>query len=47
MSVDWRELLRAKTGRPLSAEPMLRYYAPLLAWLRQENRGRAATLADI
>lgn len=47
MSVDWKELLRDKTGSALSAEPMLRYYAPLMKWLKQENKGREATLADI
>lgn len=47
MSVDWKELLRAKTGRSLSAEPMLRYYAPLMEWLRRENAGRTATLGGI
>lgn len=47
MSVDWKELLREKTGSALSAEPMLRYYAPLMTWLKTENAGRKATLADI
>jgi peptidyl-dipeptidase A len=47
MSVDWKALLLEKTGRSLTAEPMLRYYAPLMEWLQQENRGRRATLADI
>src|SRR5262245_12755464 len=47
MSVDWKELLRAKTGSALSAEPMLRYYAPLMEWLKKENAGRKATLAEI
>lgn len=47
MSVDWKELLREKTGRALSAEPMLRYYAPLMEWLKVQNQGRKATLADI
>ncbi len=47
MSVDWKELLRDKTGSALSAEPMLRYYQPLMKWLKQENQGRKATLADI
>jgi peptidyl-dipeptidase A len=47
MSVDWRELLEEKTGSPLSAEPMLRYYAPLLEWLKVQNKGRRATLAEI
>ena len=47
MSVDWKELLREKTGSVLSAEPMLRYYAPLLEWLKKQNKGRRATLASI
>jgi len=46
-SVDWKELLRQKTGSALSAEPMLRYYEPLLGWLREENRGRTATLPEL
>ena len=47
MSVDWKELLEETTGSALTAEPMLRYYAPLLEWLRKENKGRKATLAEI
>jgi len=47
MSVDWRSLLREKTGSALSAEPMLRYFAPLMEWLEQQNQGRRATLAEI
>jgi peptidyl-dipeptidase A len=47
MSVDWKVLLEEKTGSELSAEPMLRYYAPLMEWLKKENHGREATLAEI
>jgi peptidyl-dipeptidase A len=47
MSVDWRQLLRQATGSELSARPMLRYYEPLLAWLREQNRGRKATLSEL
>lgn len=46
-SVDWRELLIRSTGRDLTAEPMLEYFAPLLDWLREENRGRRHTLAEL
>ena len=46
-SVDWRELLIEKTGSPLSAKPMLRYFEPLMVWLAKENAGRTATLGDI
>ncbi|MEQ1893125.1 MAG: M2 family metallopeptidase, partial [Planctomycetota bacterium] len=46
-STDWRELLIEKTGSPLSAKPMLRYFEPLMVWLKKENAGRTATLGDI
>ncbi len=43
-SADWRELLRAKTGRDLSAQAMLTYFQPLLEWLQNQNQGRKPTL---
>lgn len=46
-SVDWKELLRAKTGSELTAKPMLRYFEPLMGWLKQQNAGRKATLSDL
>ena len=41
---DWREMLREKTGSDFSAQAMLEYYQPLLEWLREQNKGRTATL---
>ena len=38
---DWREHLEALTGEGLTAEPMLRYFAPLKEWLATENEGRS------
>ena len=46
-SVDWRALLREKTGSDLSAKPMLDYFAPLYAWLKQHNAGRTYTLSEL
>lgn len=46
-SRDWREVLKEKTGEDLSAKAMLRYFAPLLDYLRKENAGREHTLVDI
>jgi peptidyl-dipeptidase A len=43
-SVDWRQVLREKTGEDLSAKAMVRYFEPLLLWLREQNRGRQHTL---
>ncbi len=46
-SVDWNALLREKTGADLTAQPMLRYFEPLMGWLKQQNEGRKATLPDL
>jgi peptidyl-dipeptidase A len=46
-SVDWRKVLREKTGQDLSAEAMLRYFEPLMEWLREQNRGRTHTLPGL
>ena len=40
-SRPWPEALEVFTGsRQMSAEPMIRYFAPLQAWLQQQNRGK-------
>ncbi len=44
---DWRELTREATGADLSAEPMLRYFEPLMAYLKTQNEGRTHTLPDL
>lgn len=43
-SVDWRKLLKDKTGEDLSARAMLEYFKPLLEYLKKENQGRKYTL---
>jgi peptidyl-dipeptidase A len=40
---DWREVLREHTGSDLTAEPMLEYYRPLMAYLEEQNQGRDCT----
>ena len=37
---DWRQLVKEATGEELSARPMLEYFAPLLSWLKEQNKGR-------
>ncbi len=40
-SRPWPEALQAFTGtREMSGRPMLEYFAPLQAWLEQQNRGK-------
>jgi peptidyl-dipeptidase A len=43
-SVDWRKLLKDKTGEDLSARAMLEYFSPLMEYLKKENAGRKYTL---
>ena len=42
--VDGNRLLEEATGRSLTAQPMLDYFAPLMEWLRVQNAGRTATI---
>lgn len=43
-SADWRVMLREKTGKDLSAQAMLDYFEPLMAYLKKANEGRKHTL---
>ena len=45
-SVDWRKLLKDKTGEELSARAMLEYFMPLMDWLKKENAARKYTLEE-
>ncbi|MBI2948786.1 MAG: M2 family metallopeptidase [Verrucomicrobia bacterium] len=38
---DWRQVLREATGEDLSTRPMVEYFRPLMAWLQEQNKGRA------
>jgi peptidyl-dipeptidase A len=44
---DWRELTREATGSDLSAEALMRYFEPLMAYLQEQNQGRTHTLPDL
>jgi len=37
---DWRKILREATGEDFSTRAMLEYYAPLMSWLVEQNKGR-------
>lgn len=43
-SEDWRKLLREETGEDLSAKAMMRYFEPLMQYLKKVNKGRTYTL---
>ncbi len=44
---DWRELTREATGSDVSAQAMLRYFEPLMAYLQEQNQGRTYTLPEL
>jgi peptidyl-dipeptidase A len=46
-SVDWRKLLQEKMGTQISAKPMMRYFEPLMDYLKEVNKGRKYTLKSI
>lgn len=39
-SEDWRKVLKEATGEDLGTRAMKAYFAPLMAWLEQQNKGR-------
>ncbi|WP_303311733.1 M2 family metallopeptidase [Hymenobacter sp. BT730] len=43
-SKDWRTVLKDKTGEDLSARAMVDYFQPLMAYLKQQNKGRKYTM---
>lgn len=43
---DWRTVLKEKTGEDLSARAMLDYFSPLMAYLKEVNKGRKYTLPE-
>tara|TARA_B100001109_G_scaffold254572_1_gene254606 strand:- start:10863 stop:12662 length:1800 start_codon:yes stop_codon:yes gene_type:complete len=45
-TVDWREDLVEKLGEPMNASAMAAYFAPLLDYLKKENKGREYTLEE-
>ncbi|MDQ3244131.1 MAG: M2 family metallopeptidase [Gemmatimonadota bacterium] len=46
-SRPWRDVLKETTGQELNAQAMVEYFAPLHAWLKQQNAGRTYTLPEI
>jgi peptidyl-dipeptidase A len=46
-SRDWRAVLKETTGEDLSAKAMLRYFEPLMSYLKKINAGRKYTLQDL
>jgi peptidyl-dipeptidase A len=45
-SKNWRDVLKEATGEDMNAKAMIRYFEPLLQWLKTENKGRKYTLPE-
>ena len=45
-SRNWRDVLKEATGEDMNAKAMLRYFEPLMNWLKAENKGRKYTLPE-
>ncbi len=45
-SRNWRDVLKDATGEDMNAKAMLRYFEPLMDWLKRENKGRKYTLPE-
>jgi peptidyl-dipeptidase A len=46
-SRNWRDILKEATGEDMNAKAMLRYFEPLMVWLKRENQGRKYTLTEL
>lgn len=46
-SRDWRVVLKEATGEDLNAKAMLRYFEPLMDYLKKQNAGRKHTLPNL
>jgi len=44
---DWRQVMREHLGEEISAKAMLSYFEPLMAYLQEQNSGRAHTLPEV
>ncbi len=45
-TVDWRENLRENLNDDISAKAIQEYFAPLMEWLQEQNKGREYALPE-
>jgi peptidyl-dipeptidase A len=43
---DWRAVLKDATNDDMNAKAMLRYFEPLMVWLKEKNKGKKYTLPE-
>ncbi|MBM4166031.1 MAG: M2 family metallopeptidase [Ignavibacteria bacterium] len=40
---DWREVIKEKTGEPISSKAMLEYFSPIMDYLKEQNKGKSVS----
>ena len=43
---NWRDVMKEATGEDMNAKAMVRYFDPLMTWLKEQNKGRKYTLPE-
>lgn len=43
---NWRDVMKEATGEDMNAKAMVRYFDPLMTWLKEQNKGRKYTMPD-
>jgi peptidyl-dipeptidase A len=43
---NWREIMKEATGEDMNATAMIKYFDPLMSWLKEQNKGRTYTLPE-
>ncbi|MFZ1678898.1 MAG: M2 family metallopeptidase [Saprospiraceae bacterium] len=43
---DWRDVMKEATGEDMNAKALVRYFDPLMSWLKEQNKGRKYTLPE-
>lgn len=43
---NWRDVMKEATGEEMNATAMVKYFDPLMTWLKEKNKGRKYTLPE-
>jgi peptidyl-dipeptidase A len=43
---DWQDVMKEATGQEMNATAMIKYFDPLMGWLKEQNKGRKYTMPE-
>lgn len=43
---DWQDVMMEATGQEMNATAMVKYFDPLMGWLKEQNKGRTYTMPE-